>query len=351
MAVNEETSVYVGGLPYDADEEMLRGYFEPCGSIVSVKVINDQRVRGKCYGFVTYTHPKAAQRAIMQMDGKQIGNRAVRVNEVRTRGNSRDFVRDGFRRDPIRDERDGYWDRRDRERSYDRHRDRDPYHDRDGDRPRDHGRDRYDDRGGFDQEIDYPMDRDHEGDERRARDHYRGDHDRPVETRNMDSDNDRDKENSKGYDSERDKDKEQPPRKRFSRPKGRDSREMSSSSDDLHNDVKHQLDKAIQMHEDLENEVSQFRDKVTTKEHHIADLQKKSQKLEEELATARKVSSERQLVVTKLYKCFLQLQDFNERAKNAENELKALVDGAMAEIDMAEDATTKDGSGYENGVV
>jgi hypothetical protein len=40
MAVNEETSVYVGGLPYDADEEMLRLYFEPCGTIVSVKVIN-----------------------------------------------------------------------------------------------------------------------------------------------------------------------------------------------------------------------------------------------------------------------------------------------------------------------
>lgn len=146
---------------------------------------------------------------------QQIGNRAVRVNEVRTRGNTRDFGRDGFRRDPVRDGRDVYWDRRDRERSYDRHRDRDPYHDRDSDRPRDHDRDRYDERGGFDHEMDYSMDRDHEGDERRARDLYRGDHDRPVETR-MDSDNDRDKENSKGYDSERDKeDKEQPPRKRF----------------------------------------------------------------------------------------------------------------------------------------
>ena len=40
MAVNEETSVYVGGLPYDADEDMLRVYFEPCGTIVSVKVIH-----------------------------------------------------------------------------------------------------------------------------------------------------------------------------------------------------------------------------------------------------------------------------------------------------------------------
>ncbi|EMS59047.1 Protein NAM8 [Triticum urartu] len=365
MAVNEETSVYVGGLPYDADEDMLRSYFGPCGTIVSVKVfdlmprrleveklqvINDQRIRGKCYGFVTYTQHRAAQRAILEMDGKQIGNRAVRVNEVRTRGNTRDFGRDGFRRDPVRDGRDVYWDRRDRERSYDRHRDRDPYHDRDSDRPRDHDRDRYDERGGFDHEMDYSMDRDHEGDERRARDLYRGDHDRPVETR-MDSDNDRDKENSKGYDSERDKeDKEQPPRKRFSRPKGRESRDISSSSDELRNDAKHQLDKAIQMHEDLENEVSQIRDKVTSKDHHIADLQKKSQKLEDELAAARKVSSERQLTVTKLYKSFLQLQDYNDRAKTAEEDLKALVDSAMAEVDMAEDATTKDGSGYENGM-
>ncbi|VAI56873.1 unnamed protein product [Triticum turgidum subsp. durum] len=73
-------------------------------------------------------------------------------------------------------------------------------------------------------------------------------------------------------------------------------------------------------------------------------------KLEDELAAARKVSSERQLTVTKLYKSFLQLQDYNDRAKTAEEDLKALVDSAMAEVDMAEDATTKDGSGYENGM-
>lgn len=348
--MNEDTSVYVGGLPYDATEEKLRRYFGSCGEIIAVKVINDQRVRGKCYGFVTYSHPKAAQRAINEMDGQQIGNRAVKVNQVRSaRSGGRDFGgHDGFRRDPGRD---GYWDRRDRDRSYDRDRDGDPYHDRDIDRPRDHDRDRYYERRGFDQDIDYPMDRDHEGDERRPRDHDRGDHDHPVETHNMDSDNDRDKENSKGYGSDRDKDKDQPPRKRFSRPKGRDSRDISSSSDDLHSDVKHQLEKAIQTHDDLEIEVAQIKDKVTSKEHQIADLQRKYQKLEDELAAARKVSTERQVVVTKLYKTFLQVQDFSERAKIYEKELQLLVDAAMVEVDMAEDATTKDGSGYENGVV
>ncbi|KAK3156329.1 hypothetical protein QOZ80_2AG0105780 [Eleusine coracana subsp. coracana] len=364
MAVDEVTSVYVGGLPYEANEDMLRDAFEYYGTIVAVKVINDHKVKGKCYGFVTFTHPKAAEHAIAGMDGKKIGSRVVRVNEVRTRG-PRDFGRDDFRRDrddfrrdrddfrrePRRYGREPYWDRRDRERSYER--DRDLYHDRDSDRSRDHDRDIDYEHGGFNRENDYSMDqdRDHEADERRPRDleaderharDHEADEKRPkdidhaVEMHNMDSDNDRDKDLA--------------PRKRFSRPKGRDSRDISSSSDDIQNDGKHQLGKAIQMREDLENEVNDVRNKVAAKDQQIADLQKKAQKLEDELAAARKVSSERQLVVTDLYKHFLQLQDYNDRVKTAEQKLQSLVESAMVELDMAEDATTKDGS-YENGVV
>lgn len=38
MAVDEVTSVYVGGLPYEANEDMLRDAFEYYGTIVAVKV-------------------------------------------------------------------------------------------------------------------------------------------------------------------------------------------------------------------------------------------------------------------------------------------------------------------------
>jgi hypothetical protein len=38
MAVDEVTSVYVGGLPYEASEDMLRDAFEYYGTIVAVKV-------------------------------------------------------------------------------------------------------------------------------------------------------------------------------------------------------------------------------------------------------------------------------------------------------------------------
>ncbi|XP_035822702.1 uncharacterized protein [Zea mays] len=281
MAVDEVNSVYVGSLPYEANEEMLRDAFGYYGTIVSVKVINDHTIKGKCYGFVTFTHPRAAEQAIAGMDGKKLGNRIIRVNEVRTRG-PRDFGRDGFRRDPRRYGRDPYWDRRDREQSYDR--ERDPYHDRDSDRSREHDRERDYEHGGFNREVDYPMDRDHEVDDIHPREH-----DRAAETHNMDSDNDKYKEHGS--------------RKRFSHPKGRDSKDLSSSSD-------------------LQNDVSQIKDKISAKGQHIADLQKKAQKLEDELAAARKVSSERQLAVTDLYKHFLQLQDYNDRVKTAEHRLQ-----------------------------
>jgi hypothetical protein len=117
---------------------------------------------------------------------QKLGNRIIRVNEVRTRG-PRDFGRDGFRRDPRRYGRDPYWDRRDREQSYDR--ERDPYHDRDSDRSREHDRERDYEHGGFNREVDYPMDRDHEVDDIHPREH-----DRAAETHNMDSDNDKYKE-------------------------------------------------------------------------------------------------------------------------------------------------------------
>ena len=38
MAVDEVTSVYVGGLPYEANEDLLRDAFQYYGTIVSVKV-------------------------------------------------------------------------------------------------------------------------------------------------------------------------------------------------------------------------------------------------------------------------------------------------------------------------
>ena len=38
MTIDDESSVYVGGLPYDATEETVRRVFELYGNVIAVKV-------------------------------------------------------------------------------------------------------------------------------------------------------------------------------------------------------------------------------------------------------------------------------------------------------------------------
>lgn len=39
MTIDDESSIYVGGLPYDASEDSIRRVFEFYGSVVAVRVI------------------------------------------------------------------------------------------------------------------------------------------------------------------------------------------------------------------------------------------------------------------------------------------------------------------------
>lgn len=324
MTIDDENSIYVGGLPYDITEDALRRAFDLYGAVVAVKIINDREVGGKCYGFVTFTNPRSAVDAIMDMNGRTIGGRVVRVNEVRTRGARPYFHRENFRRDAVKD---GDWDRgRDRERDYIR--DRGRYRDRNNDdreRERDYEHD-------FDRVRDYTMDRsrdreDH--DQEHSRDH---DHDQERE-HNMDVEHDKEIDRTKDHDGGRNK--EQLPRNRLGLHfNDRRSRELSSnSSDDFHDQVKEQLDISIQRREELQKELGFIEEKVEMKQKLISDLEKKSQKLEDALAAARKLSFQRQSMLTKLHRCFLQTHEYAEKLKSSEQELQILVDAAMSEVD------------------
>ncbi|XP_073269153.1 uncharacterized protein [Primulina huaijiensis] len=99
MTIDDDSSIYVGGLPYDTDEEALRKAFYIFGAVLAVKIINDLSSGGKCFGFVTFANPRSATQAIKEMDGKTIDGRVVKVNDVRTRGGRPNLNRESFRRD------------------------------------------------------------------------------------------------------------------------------------------------------------------------------------------------------------------------------------------------------------
>jgi RNA recognition motif-containing protein len=78
--------LYVGGLPYQTNENDLLSLFEQVGSVVNATVITDRETgRSKGFGFVEMTDAADGQRAIAQLNGTLLGERTITVNEARER--------------------------------------------------------------------------------------------------------------------------------------------------------------------------------------------------------------------------------------------------------------------------
>ena len=79
------TSIYVGNLPFSANEDEVRQKFEQFGAVHSVKLISDRETgRPRGFGFVEMDQSSAAN-AIRELNGKDMGGRPLRVNEAQPR--------------------------------------------------------------------------------------------------------------------------------------------------------------------------------------------------------------------------------------------------------------------------
>jgi len=75
--------LYVGNLPFETDEDALRELFEQHGPTSSVRVITDRDTgRSRGFGFVEFESDDNAEAALQALDGKDMGGRALRVNEA-----------------------------------------------------------------------------------------------------------------------------------------------------------------------------------------------------------------------------------------------------------------------------
>ena len=76
--------LYVGNLSYDLGEEELKTAFESVGQVESVRLITDKfSGRSKGFAFVEMANEDLAQKAISEMDGREIGSRPLRVSIAR----------------------------------------------------------------------------------------------------------------------------------------------------------------------------------------------------------------------------------------------------------------------------
>ena len=76
--------LYAGYLSYKLTEDELKGAFAAFGNVESVTIIADKRTgNSKGFGFVEMPVKAEAEKAIKELNGKDLGGRAIVVNEAR----------------------------------------------------------------------------------------------------------------------------------------------------------------------------------------------------------------------------------------------------------------------------
>nr|XP_043628279.1 ATP-dependent RNA helicase DHX8 isoform X2 [Erigeron canadensis] len=334
MTIDDDNSVYVGNLPYDATEDTIRRVFDLYGQIIAVKMVNDRGVGGKCFAFVTFTNPRCAEDAISDMNGRTIGGRVVKVNEVKSRSGRSNFGRDNFRRNIDRDVELERGRVRDADRDYDRARDRSHDQNREWSEDRDQGKERaYDRARDIDRNRDPFIDRDrgHDGDKILDLIEHERERDRDQQDKGQE------KEIRRSVVHHRSGNKYKDQMSKLSN--GSDSSErhsrdyQSGSSRGDHDQVSKKLDVSHQKMEELQNEVYHMEQLLKERGDHVSKLQEKSQKLEDALASAKKLTLKRRKQLVKLHKCFLNMKEYGEKLRSCEEELQSLVGSTLKELD------------------
>ena len=76
--------LYVGNLPYSADEQALQELFGSAGTVETVSVMRDMATgRARGFAFVEMASDEDAQKAISMLNDKDFGGRNLMVNEAR----------------------------------------------------------------------------------------------------------------------------------------------------------------------------------------------------------------------------------------------------------------------------
>ncbi|HYL13258.1 MAG TPA: RNA-binding protein [Terriglobales bacterium] len=89
-------NLYVGNLPHSTTEAELRTIFQEHGAVERVNIVTDRETgRARGFAFVEMTNASEADKAIAALDGKELGGRALKINEAKPKA---DRPRDGGQR-------------------------------------------------------------------------------------------------------------------------------------------------------------------------------------------------------------------------------------------------------------
>ena len=78
--------LYVGNLAFQTSSQELQTLFAQAGTVESVSLIEDRETgRSRGFGFIEMSTKEEGAAAIQQFNGKDLGGRALNVNEAKPR--------------------------------------------------------------------------------------------------------------------------------------------------------------------------------------------------------------------------------------------------------------------------
>jgi len=93
-----QQNLFIGSLAYSTTDDSLKAHFEQIGEVASARVITDRDSgRSKGFGFVEFVNEADNQKAVDQLDGKELDGRAISVGLARPKEDRprRDFGGNG----------------------------------------------------------------------------------------------------------------------------------------------------------------------------------------------------------------------------------------------------------------
>jgi RNA recognition motif-containing protein len=77
-------NIFVGNLSFRTTEDEVRSLFAAYGGVERVNLITDRDTgQPRGFGFVEMSNDGEAERAIAELNGRELGGRAINVNEAR----------------------------------------------------------------------------------------------------------------------------------------------------------------------------------------------------------------------------------------------------------------------------
>jgi len=78
------TNLFIGSLAYATTDDSLKAFFEELGEVTSARVVTDRETgRSRGFGFVEYADEANNQKAVDQLNGKELDGRAINVSLAR----------------------------------------------------------------------------------------------------------------------------------------------------------------------------------------------------------------------------------------------------------------------------